>query len=96
MCLVADQASRALGPCLCATGPHVAAVGLLPVGHAQRDLLLMHPACPQISWEAPAEKKMECSQKGKSNQVGARALPTELWDGCGAVPGEHSHCPALP
>lgn len=27
-----------------------------------------HP-CPQIAWEAPAEKKADCIQKGKNNQV---------------------------
>ena len=29
------------------------------------------PPYPQISWEAPVEKKAECIQKGKSNQVGS-------------------------
>lgn len=62
------------------------------------DVADMPSPCHQISWEAPAEKKAECIQKGKSNQVGARGQ--EGGQGCSA-----SHwlglmvcvlCPGLP
>lgn len=40
----------------------------------------LFPPYPQISWEAPAEKKAECIQKGKSNQVGSLG-PAGGWGG---------------
>lgn len=40
------------------------------------------PPCPQISWEAPVEKKAECIQKGKSNQVGP---PVTCWRAGGCM-----------
>lgn len=42
-------------------------------GDTDNDTIFIPPdpfSHPQISWEAPVEKKAECIQKGKNNQVG--------------------------
>lgn len=50
---------------------------------------------PQISWEAPVEKKAECIQKGKSNQVGAQGQGGQAGLWFFPLAGPHGACSLL-